>query len=142
MKNLEPTLTSSANLDESFDNATGDSTPTSTTKGNSIDYNALIAGGIGLATVLATSALQPRGEEETACGRPQPTWNAARLDTHTKCVESFRANKTGGGTYTGDNTGNPPVSEKSTPWGWIAGISLGVVSLVVGGIIWYKHTHK
>ncbi len=50
---------------------------------------------------------------------------------------------------TGQNIGKQDVledndkkTEKSTPWGWIAGISLGVVSLVVGGIIWYKHTHK
>ncbi len=140
MKNLEPTLTSSANLDESFDNATGGSTPSSTnTNSGKIDYNALIAGGLGLATVLATSATQPRGEEEVACGRPQPTWNAATLDAHNKCVENFRAGKQGNGTYQGDNNYTPPVEDSSsTNWFLIGGIALAAIGLGIGAYFMFR----
>ncbi len=143
MKHLDESLSTSI-LDESFNNATGDTvaTPakTSTNKGSGIDYNALIAGGLGLATVLATSATQPRGEEEISCGRPQPTWNAARLDAHNKCVENLRSSNQG--SYSNQNYGNgdngSSQDSSGTYWLLIGGITLAAIGLGIGAYFMFR----
>ncbi len=134
MKNLDQSLSTST-LDESFNNAVGD---TADSKGK-VDWNSVILASIPVVTAAVTAGTQPRGEEEVACGRPQPTWNSARLDTHNKCVENFRASKQGIGTYQDNGTYTGLNEDTSgTNWLLIGGITLAVVGLGIGAYFVFR----
>lgn len=137
MKNLDNSL-NTENLDESFSNADAETTNPKAKSG--VDYNALIALAAGLATTAIVAGTTPRGEEEVACGRPQPTWSSSRLDTHNKCVENFRT-RGQSSSYSVDNTSNTndSVTDNKFPWGWVVGITLGVVGLSIGGYFIFRN---